>query len=259
MTLNSRLKEIAALRPAPVKAPKILTIDIETSPNVAYVWGLWDQNVSTSQLIEPSRVLCFAAKWLDSAKVEFYSEYHDGRAEMIRQAWRLFDEADVVVTYNGVRFDNPHLMREFVLAGMTAPSPFQNIDLLQVNKRQFKFVSNKLDYVTGALGLDRKIDTGGQQLWNDVLKNDAKAWAKFKRYNVQDVRITEQLFVLLSPWIKGPHRGLWTGDLATCHACGSNKLTHDGFVYSRTAVHPKVLCECGAWSRVLRNGVARPV
>jgi hypothetical protein len=89
--------------------------------------------------------------------------------------------------------------------------------------------------------------------------SSAKAWAKFKRYNVQDVRITEQLFVLLSPWIKGPHRGLWTGDLATCHACGSTKLTHDGFVYSRTAVHPKVFCECGAWSRVLRSGEARPV
>ena len=49
--------------------PKVLVIDIETSPNVVYAWGLWDQNIGISQVIEPSRVLCFAAKWVGQKKV----------------------------------------------------------------------------------------------------------------------------------------------------------------------------------------------
>jgi DNA polymerase elongation subunit (family B) len=242
------------------KAPRILTIDIETSPNVAYVWGLWDVNVSLTQLIEPSRVLCFAAKWVDEKKVHFFSEYHDGKQAMVQAAWDIMNEADIIVGYNHARFDIPHLHREFLLAGMNAPSPHQDIDLLRVMKNRFKFISNKLGYVTDALGMDTKLETGGQQLWNNVLKNDPKAWAKFRRYNIQDVRITEQLFQLLSPWIKNvPHAGMWSDNMAACFSCGGTNLTPVGFVFERTAVFPKVLCACGAWCKVLKNGQTRGV
>lgn len=238
----------------------MLTIDIETSPNIAYAWGIWDVNISTSQLIEPSRVLCFAAKWLDEKKTHFFSEFHDGKTVMLQAAWDMMNEADVIIGYNHARFDVPHLHREFLLAGMSAPSPHQDVDLLRVMKQRFKFISNKLGFITEALGMDTKLETGGQQLWNDVLKNDPKAWAKFKRYNIQDVRITEQLFTLLAPWIKTvPHAGMWADNMAVCYRCGSKELAPVGFVFERTAAYPKALCACGAWNKVLKNGQTRGV
>ena len=44
---------------------KTLTLDIETAPQVAHVWGLWQQNVGLPQLLESGYVMCFAAKWED--------------------------------------------------------------------------------------------------------------------------------------------------------------------------------------------------
>ena len=137
------LDELMALEP---NDPKVLTLDIETSPNVVYAWGLYDQNIGITQVIEPSRVLCVAAKWLDEPDVMFFSEFHDGRKQMLAEMWRLVDEADIVVGYNHASFDMPHLNREWVSADYGPPSPYQNIDLYRVTRRNFKFASNKLGY-----------------------------------------------------------------------------------------------------------------
>lgn len=240
------------------RVPRILTVDIETAPALARVWGLWDQNIAPSQIVEPSRVLCFAAKWFHEKRVLFGSEFHDGRREFLEFAWRLFDEADCVVTYNGVKFDVPHLQREWMLLGFGPPSPWVDVDLLKVFRSRAKFMSNKLGFITESLGLDSKLETGGQELWNRVLAGDEKAWQKFKRYNVNDVVITEQLFIQVKSWVKGPHFGLLAGDPAACHSCGSPDLVPAGFVYSRVARYPKLVCGCGAWSKLLRSGVTRP-
>lgn len=251
---ESLAADLTALVP---KEPKILTIDIETSPNVVYAWGLWNQNIATSQLIKPSRVLCFAAKWFHQKQVAFHAEIN-GRDEMVVAAWNLLNEADVVVGYNHVKFDLPHLHREFLLAGMPPPSPVHNIDLLKVNRQRFNFVSNKLGYVTEQLGLDNKIDTGGQDLWNRVLDGEAAAWKKFRRYNIQDVLITEQLFEALAPWINMPHKGMWSGNMSCCYSCESTDLLPVGFVYSKAIAYPKMKCAgCGAWNKLLRNGQTR--
>ena len=246
--------DLADLEP---RDPRVLTIDIETSPNVVYAWGLYDQNIATSQIVDPSRVLCFAAKW-QNEPVQFFSEFHDGREAMVAAAWALLNEADIVVGYNHVRFDIPHLHREFVLAGYGPPSPYQDIDLLRVNRQRFKFASNKLGYVTERLGLDTKMETGGQSLWNRVLANDPDAWETFRDYNRTDVVITEALFVRLLAWIRVPHLGLWSGELSNCYACDGSNLVPAGTVYAKTTAWPKLCCDdCGAWNKVLKNGQTR--
>lgn len=250
MTIADRLAE--QLTP-----PRILTIDIETSPAVAYVWGLRDQQVSTSQVVEPSRVLCWAGKWLDSPRVLFYSEHHHDRTSMLEAAWQALNDADLVVTYNGARFDIPHLQREFILAGYGPPAPWVDVDLLKVMRSRFRFLSNKLGFVLDQLGLDSKLDSGGMDTWKAVLAGDRSAWATFKAYNKADVEVTEALFTYLRPWLKLPHAGLWSGDRASCHACGSTDLTPDGIVRSKTTAYLRLQCPCGAWNRLLSNGQTR--
>lgn len=237
--------------------PRVLTLDIETSPNVVYAWGLWDQNIGVSQVIEPSRVLCVAAKWYGEKGVAFVDE-RAGRKKMARAVWDLLDQADIVVGYNHEAFDLPHLHREFILAGLLPPSPYRTVDLLKVNRRRFKWASNRLGYVAETLGIGSKLETGGHALWRDVLAGDEKAWARFRRYNIQDVVLTEQLFDILAPWAGLPHRGQWTGEMRSCYACGSIELVPMGFVYGRSVAYPKVQCaDCGAWGKVLKNGQTR--
>lgn len=241
-----------------LREPKVVTIDIETAPNIVKAWGLWQQNIATSQIVEPGRVICFAAKWHDKKKVEFYSEQvnsqfatrEEAHENMVRQAWRLLDEADIVVGYNSPGFDIKHLQREFILLGLTPPSPFKNVDLLRTARSQFKFPSNKLDYVGGALGLGKKVIHTGQHLWNDVENGDPKAWKLMEKYNIQDVRLTEALFDYLGPWIKNlPHKSLWTGEYG-CYSCGSKNLVHSGWHQTAASVYVRLQCtDCGAWNR----------
>jgi hypothetical protein len=58
---------------------KILLLDLETSPNMAYVWGLWDQNISIGQMISSTEVICFGARWYGQRKIHFSSVHHDGK------------------------------------------------------------------------------------------------------------------------------------------------------------------------------------
>jgi len=248
----------AALTAQLPKPPRVLTIDIETSPATVYAFGLFDVNVAVSQILEPSRMLCFAGKWLDKPKVHYFSEFHDSKQVMVQAAWDMMNEADIIVGYNHVGFDVKHLHREFLLAGMPPPSPHQDIDLLRVMRSRFKLMSNKLGYVTTALGMDTKLETGGQSLWNDVLKGDEKAWSKFRRYNKQDVVITENLLRLLGPWIKGPHAGVFTKNMASCHSCGGTSLVPAGLLNVKTTSYAQARCACGAWNRILKNGETRP-
>jgi DNA polymerase elongation subunit (family B) len=243
------------------KAPRVLVLDLETAPASAYVWGLYDQNIAPVQVIEPSRVLCFAAKWMDESRVQFYSE-RDGAQAMVEAAWSLLDEADIVVGYNHVRFDIPHLQREMVLRGYGPPSPWTDIDLLTVVRKQFKFLSNKLGAVTEALGLDTKDDPGGFATWRAVLAGDDKAWKHMQRYCCQDVSVTADLFTYLRPWLKMkmPHAGLWSGAMRACADCGSERVSPDGVHRSKVGAWMRVVCDdCGAHMRLMANGETRRI
>jgi len=168
---------------------KILLLDIETAPNLAYVWGLWDQNIIIDNIVESGYTMCWAAKWLgEPAKnMHFESILGQSRAEMLKPIYDLLDEADVVVHYNGRKFDMPNLNKEFVKQEWTPPSPYKQLDLLSTVRRQFKFPSNKLDFVCRELGLGQKHHHKGMKLWHECMAGDQKSWKTMKTYNKQDV------------------------------------------------------------------------
>lgn len=234
---------------------KILTLDLETAPHLAHVWKLWDENVSLKQLIEPTTVICFASKWVGSNRVEFFSDFHDGHEAMVQAAWERLDQADVVVTYNGRAFDNKHLRREILLAGLTPPSPWLDVDLLAVVRKQFRFASNKLEHVAQQLGLGGKAETGGFELWRDCLAGDERAWNRMRKYNMRDVRLTEKVYLSVLPWIGShPNIGLWTGQERACPNCGSENVQKRGFDRTRSGTYQRFHCQdCGSWSRGVKR------
>lgn len=243
---------------------RVLALDIETTPNLAYVWGLWDQSVGLSQLVDPTEMLCFVAKWVgEPGPALFYGGRYDPAAgadpdghhrRMVEAAHKLLCEADVVLHYNGQRFDVPHLRREMLLAGLTPPSPFRQVDLLQTCRKQFKFPSNKLAYVTKALGFKGKIGTDFD-LWKACLRGEPAAWAKMARYNKRDVLELIRLYHRLLPWIPGaPNAGLDPSldGLSACPSCGGTKLERRGYAYTSVSRYQVWHClapGCGRYSR----------
>jgi len=169
---------------------------------------------------------------------------------MLKSIHELIEEADVVVHYNGLRFDMPMLNKEFLEANMHPPSPVKHIDLLRVVKSNFRFVSNKLDYVSQRLGLGKKTDHEGHELWLKVMNNDRAAWKRMEEYNKNDVILLEKLYDRLKGWIKQhPNHNAYSENLC-CTNCGSRKLNKRGTVRSRVSVFQRFQCQaCGAWSR----------
>jgi len=233
---------------------RILALDIETRPNLAYVWGIWDQNIHLDALVEHQQMICFVAKWIGKKGTEFHSVQNDGQEAMILRAWELLDEADVVVHYNGRRFDIPHLNREFLRLDLTPPSPYKQIDLLATAKREFKFASNKLAHVSKQLGLEGKVQHEGYGLWLKCMAGDERAWKIMKKYNVRDVVLLEELYLKLRPWVRShPSFAAHTGK-DVCPACGSAHLQSRGFVTTTVSRYQRFQCvDCGKWSRTSKR------
>lgn len=222
---------------------RILIIDIETSPNLAWVWGLWDQNVGINQIHTVSSVMSFAAKWHGERHVEFASVFHDGAETMVRKAWDLVDQADAVVHYNGKAFDMKHLNREFLLAGLGPPSPHTDIDLLSTVKQRFKFQSNKLDFVSKQLNIGNKVKHDGFELWLRCIQQDEQAWRLMRRYNIQDVKLTEQLYDELLPWIKQhPNRAVIDSLVEACPRCAASDFQCRGFRHTNAGRSRRFQC-----------------
>jgi len=233
-------------------ALKLLTLDLETSPNIGHVWSLWKQNIGLNQLMQSGSVISFAARWHGEKKVLFYSDHHNGHEAMIQAAHDLISEADAVIHYNGTSFDMPWLHTEFLLAGLAPPKPYKNIDLLLTARKKFRFVSNKLDYVTKMVGLEGKVHHEGHTLWVKCMAGDDKAWSMMRKYNRMDVIQTELLFDRLRPWINGlPNPALYADtDEQTCEHCGGHEFRKQGFAYTQLGAYQQWQCTgCKSWSR----------
>jgi DNA polymerase elongation subunit (family B) len=230
---------------------KLLFLDIETMASKAYVWGLFNQNIAINQIAEPGYTLCYAAKW-PKKKVLFDSIHKSKPKDMFKRLHALLDEADAVCHYNGTRFDIPTLNREFLLHGMQPPSPYKQTDLLRTCRRQFRFQSNKLDFVAQQLGLGAKTEHKGMALWRECEAGDNKAWRVMERYNKQDVKLLESLYGKLLPWIEGhPNMALYADtNNPVCKNCGSQKLQRRGTAKTLTHIYPRFQCvSCGTWQR----------
>jgi len=230
---------------------KILILDIETSPHTGFHWGLFQQNISIGQLIESSTVLCWAAKWLGEKKVHFSSVYETTPIKMIKEIHKLINEADAIITYNGKRFDMPTLNKEFLIHKLPPPSPYKDIDLINTARGKFKFASNKLDYIAQMLGIGQKTSHQGMPLWIECMAKNPKAWKLMKRYNINDVKLTEEVYDRLKGWINiHPNYNILSEDIV-CPNCGGHHLQKRGTSLALTKVWQRVQCQdCGKWSKL---------
>jgi DNA polymerase elongation subunit (family B)/predicted RNA-binding Zn-ribbon protein involved in translation (DUF1610 family) len=230
---------------------KILFWDIETAPTQAFVWKIWQENVGVNQIIEPGRVLSWAAKWAHEDEVYHSAEWYAGDRPMIEALHKMLSEADAVVTFNGNHFDIPVMNAAFAKYGLHPPAPFKSIDLYQVVKKKFRLLSNRLDYVCKYFGLGEKAKTGGFQLWVDVLNGDKQAREKFIEYNIHDVELTEVLYAHILPWISNhPQAGHFTDSDFVCPTCGGTHLQKRGLYRTKTFSYQRYQCnDCGSWSR----------
>lgn len=234
---------------------RLLHLDIETTPAQVYVWRLFDQNITVDQIITPTSLLCFAAKWHGESDILFErSTSQAGPAfdRMIKKAHALLSEADAVCHYNGTTFDIPRLNAEFLRLGLGPTPPIPQIDLKRVVMSKFAFVSSKLAFIGPELDIGAKVQHEGWPLWEGCMKGDPASWKKMTEYNKQDVVLLEKLYNKLLPWIDGhPNMNLYIDSKnPVCPNCGSAKIQRRGRSTASTYVYHRIVCtSCGKNSR----------
>lgn len=238
-------------------APRVLVFDIETAPIEAYVWGLFDQNIGLEMVKQFTTILSWSAKWLgtDESQV-MYRDQRDKKnvrddKEILKAIWSLLDEADVVLTQNGIRFDSKKLNARFAIHGMNEPSSYKHIDTLRIAKRKFAFDSNKLAHLTEIFCVKyKKLDHKafpGAKLWTECLKGNQEAFKEMEEYNKHDVLSLEELYVdHFAKWDNTIDINWYSDNLVRRCSCGSEKFKFKGFHFTKKGKFRKEVCtHCG--------------
>ena len=239
--------------------PKVLIFDLETTPLKGFFWGLWKQNIDAIKMLEQeSHIICYSAKWLGQADMMHDSCTTDEMvvkddSRVCNSLWSLLDEADVCIAHNLIKFDRKKANTRFLKNGMMPPSPYKLIDTLVKVKQEFAFPSNRLDFINKSLGLERKRDTGGFELWEDCMKGNQEALDKMQFYCDGDIIALEEAYFVLAPWFRGNiNFGVFNNvEKEMCSHCGSEDIyLTDSHYTTNVSRFPIFRCKkCGGMSR----------
>lgn len=243
---------------------KILLLDIETSPLLAYVYQkqVWKARIGHKQVESNWFMLTWAAKWLGEKEVfsdslsskEAINENDD---RIVTSLWLLLDEADIIIAHNGNQFDIPNINTRCILHKLPPPSPYKQIDTLKIAQQQFGFTHNSLDALAGFFGIEGKVDTDFQ-LWKDCIYGNEEALLKMEIYNQNDVIILEKIYNFLKPYAKGhPNLDLYVdSESPVCPSCGRDSLIalEGKYFYTQAVRYPIHRCTgCQAISRAKKG------
>lgn len=239
---------------------KVLILDIETAPNIAYVWAAWKQNIYQKQWVKKSHIMSFAAKWLHHDEVMYKENRKEDDAVLVKELFNLLDEADIVVAHNGKKFDIPMIIGRGVVHQYKPPSPFFVVDTCVVARQELRLVSNSLANLCEELNLPLKQDHEkfpGFELWLECLRGNDEAWEEMKDYNVADIVSLEALYLRLLPYMKH-HPNVSTfieGEVVECPKCSSKDNEKRGTYRTKSGLtYQRFRCKsCGGWHRSRRK------
>jgi hypothetical protein len=238
--------------------PKILLLDIETAPIELWSYGIREQYHSTSSIEHDWTLLSFAAKWLDSKQVIYHSVKPEAPRDdrlLTHEAYRLLNEADVVIVHNA-KFDIGKLRSRFLFYDFPDNRPYRTVCTYRVAKKHFPGLSShKLEYLAKYLGVIEKLDHSkfpGIELFKQCAKGNMEAFKVLKDYNVRDVITLEACYLRLRKYDKTIRWNVFIQDNA-CH-CGSREFRNlEPIVTNTGAFKTKQCVSCGAVFREKEN------
>lgn len=240
--------------------PKILLVDIETSPILAYVWNLWKQDVGLNQIKNDWHLLSFSAKWLNdpSNKVIYMDQRNSKNIEddkpLLTKLWELLTESDAVIGHNSQSFDIKKINARFLIQGFKPIPNVKQIDTLRIARKYFGFTSNKLEYLSNKICTKyKKLDHKkfpGFTLWKECLNHNQEAWKEMEKYNKHDVLALEEFYCKIAAWDNSFNNNLYREDMNIVCNCGSKHFQRRGYEYTKVGKYQRYQCqECGAWTR----------
>lgn len=238
---------------------KILVYDIETSPAIAYIFSLWQKGIPDNMIAQDVGMFSWAAKWLFEDEIISDRLTPEELATMdysriTHSLYNLIEEADIIIAHNGMKFDRRMMNTFFLKCGLTPNSPYEVIDTLLHARKQFKLTSYRLDYIAQqVLGLPGKLHTE-LGLWKRCMQGEYEALVYMDEYCQQDVRVLEDVYLKLRPWIK-PHPNAALTALSDdncCPVCAGVRRTVTRTTY-KTYVNEYIAYRCDDCGHIYRS------
>jgi len=188
--------------------PKELYFDVETSPNMAFLWSLKvpGRYINSDMIVRDWFVISWAASWMDSKEIfsgvvtpREAKRWDDKR--MLKQLWALLDDADIVIGHNSDRFDVRKVNTRFVLHDFGVPRKYRQLDTIKIARKYFSFESNKLEFINSRIGNLPKREMELSDWIRICLEGDEKTLDKMVRYNKGDVIEGKKAYMRMRDWI----------------------------------------------------------
>lgn len=238
---------------AEVKKPKILYLDLESAPSVVVAFNRFKVNVSQDAVLrEGGWLISYAYKWLGDKEVKGNVLTPDEAINaddsgLCMELWELVEQADAIVYHNGLNFDLPLLKARMIINGLPPIRKIKSVDTLQLVK-EFKLNSNKLNSLGKQLGVGKKLDHEGMNLWIRCMEGDYEALQHMFEYNKVDVELLEEVYNTVKPYsTRHVNLAVNLGDKIRCNICCSDNVKPTGnLVSTNLSVFEEYSCQCGA-------------
>ena len=138
---------------------KIAYLDLETAPNLGYVWGKWEQDVIDFK--KNWYLLSYAVKWNSGpiitktiADYPLFKRDKENDRDLVKDLHKVFCEADIIICHN-TDFDTKKAHARFIQHRLGPPSPYNPLCTLKAARKHFRFDSNRLVDLGQYLGVGR--------------------------------------------------------------------------------------------------------
>lgn len=241
---------------------KVLLFDIETSPMIAYNWNRKPNYLPEGMILEDWFVINWAAKWLfDDEMITSVVTPEEARnrddKRVVKNLWKLLNEADVVIAHYGDMFDIKMMNGRFFKHNLNLPMPYRSIDTKKAASKRMRLPAFNLNYIARYMGLDQKHSTDFD-LWVQCMAGNQEKLNEMDEYCQQDVRVLEDVYLKLRPFIQPhPNLGMYIEtDTKTCPACGSEDLEIEGKYATTVNIYDAYRCQdCGSITRSRKSKI----
>lgn len=225
---------------------RILFWDIETTPVLGWVWGLYDQNLQYGDVEQDWHVICAAWQWLGEDEIQSVVANGKNDLPVIKKLHSLISSADAIVAHNGNRFDWGKFMARVIYHKLPPVDQPIMIDTL-LQARRFKFTSNKLDDLGNILDLGRKLHVPKSK-WIECAKGNKASIGEMVIYCEADIPPLVKLYERLRPYSKTSFNMNHYSNTPVCPKCLCPDIRQKGVRRTTVGMYQRYRCNgCQGW------------
>lgn len=245
-------------------SPRVLYLDIETTPIISAHYHLGKQHVNYDQILKRPQVMVICWAWGDGkvqsrtfnlGTFDWYSKDDESDKKLLEEFIKVANEADLLIGHNAKKFDIAVLRSRLIRYGLPNIAPTL-VDDTWLMTKEIAFTSHKLDDLGDYLDLGRKKPHGtGMEWWIAILRGDKATLTNMAKYCAVDVERLRSVYKAVKPYTRSAlNMAVFTGDQLVCPSCGSKDIQRRGYTRTTAGTQARFQCKsCGSWSKTGKN------